>query len=177
MAIRHSYTRTVLAATLLLTFGGSVFASSFPATAQTDANLSFSDDEIARADRIAVADERVQNYIAGRPYSLMNHGASTNDNEPGIVRPVLLYNIDNKDQLSVTVDLRSGTVKDLLYYPDMMIKLNAAAETGNSDSTSSTGFAIIAVVAGIVAAVTVAIVGVYIKSKRKQNFNAKMNPR
>lgn len=176
MAIPHSSIRVVTTALLLAALGGGFFGGSHPVSAQSAGDLTFSDDEIARANNIALADERVQNYIAGRSYSLMNHGASTNDNEPGVVRPVLLYNIDNKDQLSVTVDLQSGTVKDILYYPDMMIKLPSTTGTGNSVSTSDTGFAIIAIVAGIVAAVAAAIIGVYIKSKRKQNFNAKVNP-
>lgn len=57
---------------------------------------------------LAIPDSRI---ISKATYSLMNYGTSTNDNEPRAVRPVLLYSIDNKDQLSVTVNLQSGTVK------------------------------------------------------------------
>lgn len=177
MTILHSTIRIVVAAALLAALVSSVFGSSVSANAQSGGNLSFYNGEIARANSIAIADKEVQNYIAGRPYSLMSYGASTNDNEPGVVRPVLIYNIDNKDQLSVTVDLQSDTVKSLLYHPDMMmIKIAPTPGTGNSVSASNFGFVIIAVIAGIIAAAAVSIAVIYSRSKRKHNFSTKTNP-
>lgn len=121
--------------------------------------------DITRANQIALSDEQVQKYIAGRSYYLMNHGITSNENEPGIIYPTLLYNIDNKDQLSVTVDLRTETVKEVLYYPDFMPRF-ATAET-KEQSTGVTLTNIITIVISILGAVAAVTIS-YLKLKRKK---------
>lgn len=122
--------------------------------------------DITRANEIALADEGVQKYIAGRPYYLMSYGITSNENEPGVVYPTLLYNIDNKDQLSVTVDLRAGNVKDLLYLPDFMPKFKPAVE--KERSTNVIFVNIIAIVASMIAAAVAAVTIFFLKSKKKK---------
>lgn len=130
------------------------------ANAQSDNSASMlSGEDVAKAKEIAIADQRVQNYIGGRPYSLMSYGAITNDNEPKVVRPLLTYNIDNKDQLSVTVDLKTGTVIDLQYYPDFVVKV-PSQEQSTPTATTNSQVILIAVAIGIAASV-VAIATVF----------------
>ncbi|MGH9988180.1 MAG: hypothetical protein ACRD8W_29950 [Nitrososphaeraceae archaeon] len=138
--------------------------------AQTDNNSSFSNDDIARANTIAIADERVQSYISGKSYYLMSYGAMTNDDEPGVIRPALLYNIEDRDQLSVTVDLQTSTVNDILYYPNFM------PDTGPQDSGDSEPFVstltMIVILAGVGISAVVAVI--YVRSKlQKQGTRIK----
>lgn len=125
-----------------------------------------SDVDITRANQIALADEQVQKYIAGRPYYLMNHGITSNENEPSILYPTLLYTIDNKDQLSVTVDLRTGTVKEILYYPDFMPKFVPAVTKEQSTNVMLSNIITIAasIIGGAIAAFTI----FYLKLKSKK---------
>ena len=152
----------------------SVYANS-SASAQTDGIPSLSGDDIAKANSIALADQRVQSYIAGKSYYLMSSGAMTNANEPGIVRPALSYNIDNKDQLFVTVDLQTGTVKDVRYYPDFMVTSQPSQPQGveGTVSTASSWYLIIAAVAGVGAA---GIAAIYFKIRGEKKLGTRLNP-
>lgn len=129
------------------------------ANAQSDNDtVSLSGEDVAKAKEIAIADQRVQSYFSGRPYSLMSYGASTNDNEPNVVRPLLTYNIDNKDQLSVIVDLKTSTVIDIQYYPDFMVKV-PSQEPNEPSSPADSPASLIAIAVGIAAsAVTISAV-------------------
>ncbi|WP_415282724.1 hypothetical protein [Candidatus Nitrososphaera sp. FF02] len=152
---------------MLVALWSSLYAGS-SASAQSNDNLEISGADVARADSIARADPQVQSYLTDKSFYLMSHGASTNDNEPGVVRPVLVYNIDNKDQLAVTVDLETNAVKEVLYLPDTVIE----PPTAESESPESgMGYWIIAIAAGIAVSAGVAIV--YFKTRRKQNLGAK----
>lgn len=156
---------TVIAMMLAALCSGLYAGSS--ASAQSNENLEISGEDVARADSIARADPQVQSYLAGKSFYLMSHGASTNDNEPGVVRPVLVYNIDNKDQLAVTVDLETNAVKDVLYTPDAVIK-SPSSESERPESGMR--YWIIAIALGIAASAGAVV---YFKTKRKQNLGAK----
>ena len=167
MVIMKSGFGILVSSVLFVILFSSVVNSS--AIAQTNGIPSLSGDDIARANSIAVADERVQSYIAGKSYYLMSYGAMTNDNEPGIVRPALSYNINNRDQLFVTVDLQTGSVKDVRYYPDFMVTSQPSQPQGveGSVSTASSWYLIIAAVAGVGGA---GITAIYFKLKPEKKL-------
>ena len=159
----------ILVSSVLFVILFNSFHANSIASAQTDGIPSLSGDDIARANSIAVADERVQSYIAGKSYYLMSYGAMTNDNEPGIVRPALSYNINNRNQLFVTVDLQTGSVKDVRYYPDFMVTSQPSQPQGAGGSVSivSSWYLIIAAVAGVGGA---GITAIYFKLKPEKKL-------
>ena len=162
----------ILVSSVLFVILFNSFHANSIASAQTDGIPSLSGDDIAKANSIAVADERVQSYIAGKSYYLMSYGPMTNANEPGIVRPALLYNINNRDQLFVTVDLQTGTVKDVRYTPDFMVTSQPQGVEG-SVSTESSWYLIIAAVAGVGGA---GITAIYFKLKPEKKLDTRLNP-
>jgi hypothetical protein len=149
----------ILMALILLVFTVNISYNTAIAQGSTQ---TISGDDIARADKIAMADSRVINYIDGKSHVLLNYGASTNDNEPGIVRPVLLYKVGNKDQLSVTVDLQSASVVALSYYPNATLTTEPHISPTPTDDR---GFLILASIIGAVAAFGLAVL--YLLSRKK----------
>lgn len=95
-------------------------------------------DDLGKAQQIALADALVQNYIAGRPYYLSSYTFYGNvyENPAPTWLPSLDFYIDNKDQVVVLVDLSKGTVEDVKFYPNSVVKLPQAVEKPKDDTSS-----------------------------------------
>lgn len=105
--------------------------------AQTMNNSEISGEDLATAKKVALADEKVQSYLSGKNYTLMSYGLSTDDKtKPDIQLITLVYGIDNKDQLAVSVDVQDKVVTTVQYLPGFMPKFQPAVE--KQESTFST---------------------------------------
>jgi hypothetical protein len=107
-------------------------------------NIHFTDSDMAQAEKIALADSKVQQMIAGRPYAFSpSYSVSGNIYNPSNGADIVL-NIDvaNKDVIVVAVDLKSAKVVSTELIPGFAnIRLGtAAATTVDRNSSSSDNF-------------------------------------
>jgi hypothetical protein len=116
-------------ATLSVSLLASLLIVPLAAFAQNDNAPQPSGEDIVKAQKIAESDERVQSYMAGKSHSLMSYGSTTNEKtHPGVSYITLVYNIENKDQLAVTVDLKNESVVDIQYIADFIPTFAATPE-------------------------------------------------
>src|SRR5437867_3481851 len=96
---------------------------------QTQNVPQLSSEDIVEAKKIAMEDKGVQSYIAGKSYSLMSYGLTTNEKtEPGVWHVTLFYNVENKNEMAVTLDLQKKVVVDVQYGPIFMANTGSPVE-------------------------------------------------
>ena len=71
--------------------------------------------QLFQAEEIALSDSKVKSMIGGKPVSLMSHSFFGNlRTDPGVWYPQLNFNVNNKTQLVVVVDLSAKKVTKVL---------------------------------------------------------------
>lgn len=85
--------------------------------------------------QITLSDATVQKVISGKPYEIMSQGFLGNIKKTPVVwYPTIQFNVDNKTDLAVVVDLKNNSIKDVQVTP---LRVSHLVGSANGIGTST----------------------------------------